>query len=279
MTKIIDLVDQTSGDRRISSIIQAQNGFQPKIEITATVFGDANPTICGMGSFQIYFYWSDAHKIPELSSILESIESEQVNQYSKFRFLVNEKDESIGNNCHLIKITNGNPGPEYLSLYINVTVNELHRLAESENIQCDLDNFKFELSKLTREPFGKIASLVSNIKTVEETYHKELGVKNQNFNHCLTTETVKPSLNWGPVIGLFILVSMFSIFVFKNFKSQNQQNYSNDHSSKQLQACINRGIAYFQEIGSYPTLKTPPHEGDLAENVARERCNRTTTAF
>ena len=71
---------------------------------------------------------------------------------------------------------------------------------------------------------------------------------------------------------------MFSIFVFTNFKSTHQQNYSND-SSKQLQACINRGIAYFQEIGSYPTLKTPPHEGDLAENVARERCNRTTTAF
>jgi hypothetical protein len=44
-------------------------------------------------------------------------------------------------------------------------------------------------------------------------------------------------------------------------------------------ACISRGIAYFKEIGSYPTLKSAPNAGRSADEVAAERCNRTTTAF
>lgn len=49
--------------------------------------------------------------------------------------------------------------------------------------------------------------------------------------------------------------------------------------SSAVQACINRGVAYFKEIGSYPTLGSAPNAGRRAEDVARERCNRTTTAF
>ena len=47
----------------------------------------------------------------------------------------------------------------------------------------------------------------------------------------------------------------------------------------EIQACIKRGIAYFKEIGSYPTLSSPPNTGRLAADVAGERCRRTTTAF
>lgn len=43
----------------------------------------------------------------------------------------------------------------------------------------------------------------------------------------------------------------------------------------EVEQCINRGIAYFKEIEAYPKLST----GRLADEVARERCNRTTTAF
>ncbi len=49
--------------------------------------------------------------------------------------------------------------------------------------------------------------------------------------------------------------------------------------SQEIAACTSRGIAYFQAIGSYPTLKTAPNTGRSADEVARERCNRTTTAF
>ena len=47
----------------------------------------------------------------------------------------------------------------------------------------------------------------------------------------------------------------------------------------QVEACVARGVAYFKDMGSYPTLKSPPNVGRRAEDVARERCNRTTTAF
>jgi hypothetical protein len=46
-----------------------------------------------------------------------------------------------------------------------------------------------------------------------------------------------------------------------------------------VEQCVARGIAYFKEIGSYPTLSSAPNAGRSADEVARERCNRTTTAF
>jgi hypothetical protein len=47
----------------------------------------------------------------------------------------------------------------------------------------------------------------------------------------------------------------------------------------EVQACVDRGVSYFKEIGSYPTLQSSLYAGRSAEDVANERCNRTTTAF
>lgn len=44
-------------------------------------------------------------------------------------------------------------------------------------------------------------------------------------------------------------------------------------------SCVQRGIAYFKEIGSYPTLSSTPNRGRSADEVALERCKRTLTAF
>lgn len=44
-------------------------------------------------------------------------------------------------------------------------------------------------------------------------------------------------------------------------------------------ACVERGIAYFKEIGSYPKLRSAPNAGRAAEEIALQRCQRTTTAF
>lgn len=43
--------------------------------------------------------------------------------------------------------------------------------------------------------------------------------------------------------------------------------------------CVRRGVSYYKEIGSYPTLQSAPNAGKAAEDVALERCQRTTTAF
>lgn len=45
--------------------------------------------------------------------------------------------------------------------------------------------------------------------------------------------------------------------------------------SDEVKKCIERGVAYFKEIGSFPTLS----DGRSALKVAQERCQRTTTAF
>ena len=47
-----------------------------------------------------------------------------------------------------------------------------------------------------------------------------------------------------------------------------------DHKQK-LDACVNKGVAYFRAIDAYPTLSN----GRKAEDVALERCRRTIGAF
>ena len=75
--------------------------------------------------------------------------------------------------------------------------------------------------------------------------------------------------NW--VTSLLLIV--FVVFVIKSIigdsKGRSIQN-------NEIEACVTRGIAYFKEIGAYPTLTTT---GENAEQVAKERCYRTTTAF
>lgn len=46
-----------------------------------------------------------------------------------------------------------------------------------------------------------------------------------------------------------------------------------------IRACVNKGIAYFKDIGSYPKLYSYPDAGRRAEDVAIERCRRSTSAF
>jgi hypothetical protein len=43
--------------------------------------------------------------------------------------------------------------------------------------------------------------------------------------------------------------------------------------------CAANGVAYFKEVGSYPTLSSPPNAGRSAEDVALERCRRSVHAF
>jgi len=46
-----------------------------------------------------------------------------------------------------------------------------------------------------------------------------------------------------------------------------------------IEVCVEKGVEYFKSIGSYPTLQSDPNIGRSAEDVARERCRRTITAF
>lgn len=46
-----------------------------------------------------------------------------------------------------------------------------------------------------------------------------------------------------------------------------------------VSSCVENGIAYYKEIGSYPTLTSAGMEGRRAEEVAAEKCSRSTLAF
>lgn len=50
---------------------------------------------------------------------------------------------------------------------------------------------------------------------------------------------------------------------------------SPSYAGDPIAQCVNRGVQFFRSIGSHPTLS----DGRDANTVARERCQRTTTAF
>jgi len=50
-------------------------------------------------------------------------------------------------------------------------------------------------------------------------------------------------------------------------------------SANPVNECVQNGIAYYKEIGSYPTLTSPQYAGRSAEDVAREKCSRSSLAF
>ncbi len=76
------------------------------------------------------------------------------------------------------------------------------------------------------------------------------------------------------IILLMVLSLVITACSKEESSSSGEPSYT--ASSADIEACISRGIAYFKEVGAYPTLTTT---GENAETVAKERCNRTTTAF
>lgn len=75
--------------------------------------------------------------------------------------------------------------------------------------------------------------------------------------------------NWVTSLALILFVVFVIKSIIGDSKGRNTQN-------NEIEACVSRGIAYFKEVGAYPTLTTT---GENAEAVAKERCNRTITAF
>jgi len=73
--------------------------------------------------------------------------------------------------------------------------------------------------------------------------------------------------------GRFVLVVIAAILIMTFF------NEITKKEDKRFEECVSRGIKYYKDIGSYPTLAAPPNEGRSTADVAIERCGITTTAF
>jgi len=100
-------------------------------------------------------------------------------------------------------------------------------------------------------------------------------------------------LNVQRIIARFWLVSFLLMFVFAilpkpEYKSMpDVQNISPSVVEKPidvyvdtpLDKCVDKGVAYFQDIGSYPILKAYPEAGRNSYEVVRERCMRSLYAF
>jgi hypothetical protein len=89
--------------------------------------------------------------------------------------------------------------------------------------------------------------------------------KNELYWHFMMQDSVSALAYFG-----------FFYLVVSNFISCSENGRIKE---QEIEACTSRGIAYFKEVGSYPVLHYPPEAGRSAEEVAKERCNRTTTAF
>jgi len=85
-------------------------------------------------------------------------------------------------------------------------------------------------------------------------------------------ESVKAIARVVAIVCLALLAAM----LFSNREDTAQSTHARaSDSSDSITKCYERGVAYFKEIGSYPTLS----DGRLAGDVAAERCDRSKQAF
>lgn len=70
-------------------------------------------------------------------------------------------------------------------------------------------------------------------------------------------------------VGFFLIVG--NIAANRPSRTDASQGYS----PGSLLGCTQRGLAYYVEIGAYPTLS----DGRSADSVIAARCDRSTTAF
>ncbi len=76
--------------------------------------------------------------------------------------------------------------------------------------------------------------------------------------------TLPPKKKFAAVLGAIIGLVLFGGWL----------SWKSTHDEAVMQ-CVHRGVAYFKGVDMYPTLS----DGRNAEQEARERCGRTTTAF
>lgn len=83
------------------------------------------------------------------------------------------------------------------------------------------------------------------------------------------------------MVGILAVVFIIGIAkIIDTLSSDESSSVSaREASDSPVKQCVDRGIQYFKDIGSYPFLHSEPSKGRDAEEVARERCERTTTAF
>lgn len=66
-----------------------------------------------------------------------------------------------------------------------------------------------------------------------------------------------------------------AVFLLLAALIQTQCSQSHKESEARVEACAQRGVKYFMDVGSYPRLS----DGRIPYEVARERCLRTLKAF
>jgi hypothetical protein len=79
----------------------------------------------------------------------------------------------------------------------------------------------------------------------------------------------------GPLGAVVLIAALVFIGWALVSCSQNMSDGVTRSSRSGVPDCVSRGISYFREIGSYPTLS----DGRDAVTVATERCSRTAGAF
>lgn len=116
---------------------------------------------------------------------------------------------------------------------------------------------------------------------------KSLNGRKNNLNNKETNLIIKRN---APKFALIASILLFILYItpkpeFKpepehrpEISSQDISNYI-VHEERPAQSCVAKGIAYFKEIGSYPTLRSYPEAGRSADEVASERCSRSELAF
>ncbi|WP_224964157.1 hypothetical protein [Acinetobacter guillouiae] len=157
-----------------------------------------------------------------------------------------------------------------VDLFIKKNIDEISKLSfeNFENIrffQPKITNFDQYLGDLTvNEKTRAWFYLFTNAKKARRAHIAKQGKDYPNPNYS-SDMTAKPKLKGEVVFGLIVLAIIFSFAIYKFVFSTND-----------YEKCVENGIQYYKDIGSYPILKS---ENISANSKAKDNCSRSTVAF
>lgn len=197
-----DVTDRFTGERRISALIQQQDGSSPRIQFFATIAGHEYPTLAGTGHYILMIEWDDPDGIEGLGGLLGIAPEESVEDFNLFHCLIDgelAQLEGVG-----ISKRSGEAG-ETLTLVISFTPEVLDLISLANRVECRAFEREFMLDGGAKGRIGELMSLTGRAKTVAQT-SSELQVK--------VDDDLQAAEILGKVVGAVLLVG-FMILMYR----------------------------------------------------------------
>lgn len=197
-----DVTDRFTGERRISALLQQQDGSSPRIQFLATIAGHEYPTLAGTGHYILMIEWDDPEGVEGLGGLLGVAPEESVEDFNLFHCLIGGELAQLEGAA--IGKRPGEAG-ETLVLIISFTPEVLDLISLANRVECRAHEREFMLGDDVKGKIAELMPLTGRAKTVAQA-SSELQVKLED--DLQSAEVI------GKIVGAVIFVG-FIVLMYR----------------------------------------------------------------